>query len=153
MRRIDREIKNLEEIVDVLERCDTIRLGLLGEEYPYVLPLSFGYEVQAGKLLIYIHGAGIGEKHDRIAECNRVCVEADICYGFKETPQGITTLYESMIGFGRIETIEDREARHGLDLILEHANYRDYAYDERALSMTTVHRIRLEKVTGKRNRP
>ena len=152
MRRKDREIKRFEEIVEVLKRCDTVRLGLMGKAYPYVVPLSFGYEVNGEKLVLWVHGAGAGEKHALIEECDRVCVEADLFFGYQETPQGITTLYESVIGLGKIGKVTGNEARQGLDLILKHAGYEGYAYDERALSMTTVYRITLETVTGKRNR-
>lgn len=43
MRRSDREITDFNEIVDVLRRADTIRLGLHDDPYPYVVPLSFGF--------------------------------------------------------------------------------------------------------------
>ncbi len=52
MRKSDREIKEIEAILDVLDRCDTIRLGLFGEEYPHVVPLSFGYAYGEGKVKI-----------------------------------------------------------------------------------------------------
>ena len=60
MRRAENEMSSLADIVDVLDRCDTIRLGLHGSEYPYVVPLSFGYEVANGKVVLYAHGAKEG---------------------------------------------------------------------------------------------
>ena len=152
MRRIDREIKTFEEIVEVVERCDTVRLGMAGEIYPYVVPLSFGYEVVNEKLMIYVHGAKEGLKHELLAKCNRVCIEADICHGFVETERGITTLYESVIGFGIAQKVEGKEARKGLELILAHSGFPNEPLSDKALSITGVYKIMLDKLSGKRNR-
>ena len=38
MRRKDREVLDRTEIFDMLNRCDTIRLAVQGEPYPYVCP-------------------------------------------------------------------------------------------------------------------
>ena len=42
MRRSDREIKEMTEMVKVMEQCDVCRLALNDEGYPYILPLNFG---------------------------------------------------------------------------------------------------------------
>lgn len=42
MRLKNREINNFNEIVDVLERCNTLRIAFRGDEYPYIVPVSFG---------------------------------------------------------------------------------------------------------------
>ena len=43
MRRMDRALKTPEEILRVLDGCETIRLALQSDTYPYVVPLSFGW--------------------------------------------------------------------------------------------------------------
>ena len=43
MRKADREIKNKEEIIDIIKRCDVIRLAFNNGDYPYILPLNFGF--------------------------------------------------------------------------------------------------------------
>ena len=48
MRRSDREIKNRDEIIEVMKKCDVCRLAFNDEDYPYILPLNFGMEVQNG---------------------------------------------------------------------------------------------------------
>ena len=40
MRRKDREITDMETMLDILRRCDTVRIGMRGEEFPYVVPVS-----------------------------------------------------------------------------------------------------------------
>lgn len=152
MRRTDREITDINEIVDVLSRCDTVRLGLMGEDYPYIVSLSFGYEVIDGVIYIYFHGAKEGLKQELIANNNRVCVEADIFYGYRGTGFGITTTYESVIGFGTIRLADLDESIRGLDLLMEHCNAGGYSSAEcMKLGTTAVYKITIDKITGKRN--
>lgn len=105
------------EITDILRRTETIRLGLNGNPYPYVVPLSFGYEVKDGKIIIYVHGATESFKHELLVKDNHVCVEADIFHRYAHTEQSVTTEYESVIGFGKAETFTNEEAVKGYDKI------------------------------------
>lgn len=151
MRRSDREIKDIESILDVLNRCDTLRLGLYGDDYPYVFPLSFGYDYDGGKVKIYFHGAKEGLKHTLIAKNNRVCVEGDLFHAYRKTPQSYTAEYESVMGFGTIKKAEDETAVKGMELILKHCHVMDYPA-EKCISMgkTKVYEITLDVITGKK---
>lgn len=151
MRRTDREITDFDEIVGILNRADTIRLGLQGEEYPYVVPLSFGFKAEAGAIALYFHGAKEGLKHELLRRNPRVCVEAGIFHRYAQVPNGITTQYESVIGFGTASLVEGGEAAHGVALLLEHCGYAGFAYDPKALEAMAVYKIALESWTGKRN--
>ena len=42
MRRADREVKDVNEMIEIMKRCDVCRLALNDEGYPYILPLNFG---------------------------------------------------------------------------------------------------------------
>ena len=151
MRQNKREIRDFDQITEVLSRCDTIRLGINDSPFPYVVPLSFGYETRDGKILLYIHGAKEGLKHDLLAKDNHVCVEADICHRFADTGHSVTTIYESVIGFGQAEKVFGEEAMLGLKLLLEHCGFPDYPICEpKMLEVMTVYRITLDSVTGKK---
>ena len=150
MRKSNREIKAFDDIVEVLSRCDTIRLGLNDSPYPYIVPLSFGYEVDNGKVVIYIHGAKEGKKHDLISKDNKVCVEADICHRFVRTEDSVTTEYESIIGYGKAEKANQEDTIKGLNLLLEHCGYKGFEYRLSTLEFLTVYKITLDSITGKR---
>ena len=47
MRQENREIKEFNEIIEVMKNCDVCRLALNDDEYPYILPLNFGMEIVA----------------------------------------------------------------------------------------------------------
>ncbi len=56
MLRKDREITNEAEMIDILRRCDTLRVAFLDDEYPYIVPVSFGMEVDGENIVLYFHG-------------------------------------------------------------------------------------------------
>lgn len=78
MRRIDREVKDKTEIFDILAKCQTIRVGISGDKYPYVVPISFGIEIKCGKAIIYFHCAQQGLKIDLLKKNSFVCVEGEV---------------------------------------------------------------------------
>ena len=155
MRRKDREITDYKEMLDLLYRCDTIRLGLVDNGIPYVVPLSFGLDLTRGEPVIYIHGAKSGKKIDCIHQNKNVCVEADIFYKVEPWTMGITARYESVIGFGEIfEVTDEVEKEYGLKSMLEHYNHLEHPVDNcRGLPYTAVYKIVLHSLTGKRNLP
>ena len=136
MRRKDREVTDQKEIFDILNRCDTVRIAMQGEKYPYVVPVSFGAEMQDGKPVIYFHCARQGLKVDLLKENPAVCVE-------------------SVIGFGKCRFLTDsEEILHGLKVLTEHYGYYDYSLEScRSLQYVFVGKIVLDEITGKRNLP
>lgn len=151
MRRKDREVTSLDQILDILQRCDTAHLAMSGEDGPYVVPVSFGFEARQENVLLYFHGAKQGHKHALLARDKRVCVEASIFHRYCETGHSFTAEYESVIGFGTARLCEGEEAAHGIELLMEHCGFP--GYDGKpcaALGATAVYCVTLTKVTGKR---
>ena len=77
MRQENREIKEFNEIIEVMKNCDVCRLALNDDEYPYILPLNFGMEIVDGKVNLYFHSALEGYKADLIKKDNRASFEMD----------------------------------------------------------------------------
>ena len=106
MRKANREITDLNQIIDIIKNTNTIRLGLNDTPYPYVVPVSFGFICNNGKLCFYFHGATIGKKIDLINKNPFVCVEGDIFHRYMDTIKSVTCLYESFIGYGKCEHLK-----------------------------------------------
>lgn len=154
MRRKDREITNRAEMVSILRRCETVRIGMVSDGMPYIVPISFGIEESGEQVILYFHCAPSGRKTDALAQNPHVCIEADIFYKTEQTPHGITARYESIIGFGTAHEIAGDEKLHGLRLLLDHYGYLDYPLDSCPfLSHTGMYKICLTSLTGKRNLP
>ena len=153
MRRKDREITNIKEVFAILQRCDTIRIGFQGEKYPYIVPISFGAEIMDGKPIIYFHCARQGMKLDLLKANAHVCIEGDRFFKTETTDHGITTRYESVIGFGKCGIVSDQdEILHGLRLLTEHYGYFDYPLERcRGVEHLFVGKITINEITGKRN--
>ena len=56
MRRKDREVTEIREIIEIIEKCDVCRLALFAEQYPYIVPLNFGFIYDGAMLTLYFHG-------------------------------------------------------------------------------------------------
>jgi hypothetical protein len=149
MRKEKREIKDFDEILDLIRNMDTIRIGINDEKYPYVVPVSFGYEAEGEKLAFYFHGARVGKKAELIAKNPYVCVEGDIFHRFKDTGSSVTCLYESIIAFGKCELVFGDEALKGINLMLEHCGYSGHSVNEKALPIVAVYKITVDSITGK----
>lgn len=64
MRRKDREITDINEIIKIIDECEIIRLGLADGDFPYIVPLNFAYDVKDNQIAFYIHGAMAGRKYE-----------------------------------------------------------------------------------------
>lgn len=74
MRKKEKEIKNFNEIIDVIEKCDVLSVAFFDEDYPYTIPLNFGFNhnLENQELNLYFHGANEGKKIDLINKNNKV---------------------------------------------------------------------------------
>ncbi len=150
MRREERAIRRPEGIMDVLSRCDTIRIGIADEGVAYIVPVSFGCEWTNGRIAVYFHGAKEGRKAELLKTLPRVCVEADLCHGFPYIEKsGYTCDYESVIGWGNVELLTGREAERGVRLLLAHCGVKEEGCPQGTMPVTAVYRVVLDEVTGK----
>lgn len=79
MRLAKREITDPEVLKEIVEECDTVRLGLTDAEGMFIVPVNYGYEFteKNGKaeLQLYFHGAAEGRKADALKSQSPVAVE------------------------------------------------------------------------------
>ncbi|GHU82281.1 5-nitroimidazole antibiotic resistance protein [Spirochaetia bacterium] len=156
MRRKDREVSDIEEKLRILGNSKVCRLGMAENNQPYVIPLNFGYEYQDDVLTLYFHGAREGKKIDILKQNSRVCFEVDGGHELIEGKEAwsYSFAYESLIGFGNAEFLENGEEKtHGLNLLMKHQTGKDteYTFDERQLNAVAIFRVRAESFTGKRH--
>jgi len=155
MRRSDREITDFDAVLDVLRRCPTGHLGLVDAQGPYVVPISFGFEVVDGRVVIWCHGAISGRKIAAIRAGGRVCFEADYLNEIvTDVPEAcdMTALYESVIGFGEVRVVADAaEARRGAAVIADrYAPGASSTLPGTLRRNVAVFKIELDELTGKR---
>ena len=153
MRQKNREIKDFNEIIEVMKRCDVCRLALNDGGYPYILPLNFGMEVVEEKINLYFHSALEGYKVDLIKKDNRASFEMDCRHQLQyfEEKGYCTMSYESVIGSGCIRILDEDEKLYALKKLMNHYHESKEAYfNLEAISRTLVYVLEVEKITGKR---
>lgn len=154
MRRKDREITDIQEIKEILDRALVLRIAFYDGEYPYILPLHYGYELdEENHLIFYMHGATVGHKMDLIKESPKVGFELDtdietVSGGEIACKYGST--YSSVIGGGQIEVVEEtKEQLHGLDILMKTQTGRSFAIPEEMLKVTAVFKFTVHYFTAK----
>ena len=153
MRKSDREIKSKEEIIDIIKRCDVIRLAFNNGDYPYILPLNFGFEGKNDKVIFYLHGALEGTKVDIMKKDNRASFEMDTKHELQyyEEKGYCTMSYESIIGRGRIRILPEDEKMNALKKLMGHYHKSEDTYfNPAAISRTLVYSLEVEEMTAKR---
>lgn len=150
MRRHDRSIDSFDEIIELIEKCDTLRIAFSDDDAAYIVPLSFGFEAADGVITFYVHGAKTGRRHELAAKNARVCVETDVCERFVELDGGaLTADYKSFIGWGEISTITGDEAVKGLELLCRHCGFDGMNCSEAVIKNTCVEKIVVDGFTAK----
>ncbi len=148
MRRKRQKLSD-ESNMQILEKMTNGVLALHGDDdYPYAVPVS--YALHDGK--IYIHSAVEGHKIDAIKRSDKAsfCViEQD-----KIVPEKFTTYYRSVIIFGRIRIINDKEKIYDiLKCIAEKYSPEEKAAMpheiEKSLNHVCIIELTPEHITGK----
>lgn len=153
MRRKDREVTDIQQILHIIGKCNILRLGLFDGEYPYIVPLHYGFEYAENRLVFYMHSAKEGHKLELIADNPRVCVELDgeaelISGG--EVPCMYGSSFASVMGRGTAEIVSDENEKiKGLSLLMKHQTNRDFTISGEMAATVAVIRVTLNEFTAK----
>jgi nitroimidazol reductase NimA-like FMN-containing flavoprotein (pyridoxamine 5'-phosphate oxidase superfamily) len=153
MRRADREISDIREVEEIIKKADVCRIAIANDNFPYIVTLNFGYTADP-QPSIYFHCAHEGKKLDMIARNNRVCFEMDtdheIYSGERACDWGMK--FSSVLGYGNISIVTEKpEKTTGLNCIMKHYSAEvEYHYDEKVFENTTVLRLDIIEMTGKK---
>lgn len=151
MRRKEKEITEVKEIEDILNKADVCRLGLCDNQQPYIVPLSFGFKNNC----LYFHCAKEGRKLDIIKQNPNVCFEAEVDTKlvYDEEACKCTMHYKSVIGNGVAKLI-DKEADkiEALDIIMKHyINRESFEYPAKAIMAVAIIKVEILEITGKKS--
>ena len=152
MRRKDREITDFNEIINIIKKCDVCRIALNDKDFPYIVPLNFGLDIQGKEVYLYFHCAMEGKKLDLIANDNRVTFEMDCDHNFilYEERMSCTMGYESVIGHGVIETVPDENKYESLKILMRQYHAEDFKFNTDMMRVTTVLKMTVIDMVGKR---
>ena len=153
MRRKDREVTNITEILQVVEKAKVLHLALFDADYPYIIPLHYGYEYTDGNLIFYMHSAKEGHKLDLIRSNPNVCIELEsdvelISGGDIACKYGAS--FASVIGRGRAELVSDSQEKiRGLSLLMKNQTGREFIINEEMASTVEIIKAVISEFTAK----
>ncbi len=153
MRRKDREITSLEDINSIISKVKVCHLAMVDNGFPYVVPLNYGYTLHDDVLTIYFHSAKAGRKIDALKENNAVCFE--ISYegelGMHQNPCEYVFYYESVIGFGKVEFVENvQEKCEALTLLMKHQSNKEFIFTKEQADSVCVFKVESKDFVGKK---
>ena len=145
-----KQVLSDEECIEILKKEPRGILSVLGDgDYPYGMPMNHFYNDEDGK--IYFHSGAKGHKVDAIARNPK----ASFCVydqGIHENGNWYLTI-RSVIIFGKIEIIEDREKVYDIARKLSHKFTNDEEYIENEIvhsgPKTLMFALVPEHMTGK----
>jgi uncharacterized protein len=152
MRKKEREITDRGVLEELLRRCKICRLGLYDGEWPYVVPVNYGYANGS----LYVHSSLKGRKMEILRAHPRVCFEVDLDVEVVggARPCDYTAHYKSIIGFGQAVLLEDEAGKlEGLRAIMRHYGGPTEGFRPEVVPKTAVIRIDIVSMTGKANPP
>lgn len=153
MTRREREITDLEEIRQILDKAKVVHLGLCDGDQPYVLPMNYGYVMEDGRLTLYLHGAKTGYKYEMIGRNPRVSfeMECDVMPFEGRMACQYGTSYASIIGRGRAEIVDDvQEKIEAMEILMKTQTGKEFSFDEKLVSIVRVIKITALEFTAKK---
>jgi len=141
-----------EQIRHILDTAKVLHLGLSVSDEPYVVPMNYGYTMEEGKLVLYLHSAVKGKKLDMMRanpkvffsiDCDRMPFEGRVAcqYGL---------VYSSIMGRGTATIVEDvEEKKQAMSLLMKTQTGKDFTFENRLVSIVAVIRIDVSEYTTK----
>lgn len=146
------EVTDQNEILEILDKCKIVHIGMADEGMPYVVPMNYGYEMEGGSLTLYLHGAPEGYKLDVMKKNPNVFfeMECDVNAFDGNLPCQYGTSYTSLMGRGTAEILEDpQEKQDALTIFMKSQTGKDFSFNEKMVSIVSVIRIRVDSYTAK----
>lgn len=153
MRRSDREVVDLDEILEIIKKCDVCCLAFFDKDFPYIVPMNFGVILDEGHISLLFHGANAGKKLDLIKKNNKVAFEMDCSHKLilGEKACNATMEYESVCGNGIIEILNEHEKVDALTALMnQYSPNKNHVFLEEQVKAVTVFKLVVNEITAKR---
>lgn len=125
MRKFESQVHDRAMIAAILEMIPIVHVGVQDGDWPYVVPMSFGYEMEEDRLLVYLHCAREGHKVELWRSNPRVSLTFSCFQNRPNDPyRGSIHDYRSVMANGVIRRLERGRSGglhgRGVQAILRH---------------------------------
>ena len=148
----ENQVTDPDQIRRILDTAKVLHLGLSVNDEPYVVPMNYGYTMEDGNLVLYLHSAVRSRKLDMIRanakvffsiDCDRMPFEGKV-------PCQYGLVYSSVMGHGTAQIVEDAEEKmRAMTLLMKTQTGKDFTFNERLVSIVAVIRIDVAEFTAK----
>ncbi|KOH42618.1 pyridoxamine 5'-phosphate oxidase family protein [Sunxiuqinia dokdonensis] len=153
--RPNRELTQESEMADILKNGKFAVIAMCRENEPYVVTLSYGYDVE--KKSLYFHCAPQGLKLEFLSCNQNVCATVIDDGGY--IPGACEHEYQSVVFWGNMQIVSDlEEKKHGMSIILHHLEDNDFVVSEKMVksekyySKMELLRLDIKQIHGKAGR-
>lgn len=154
MRRSDRQVTDLQEILQIMDQCDVCRLGFIDTEVgmPYVVPLNFGYARSGDHITLYFHSAREGRKVGLIRRGGTVAFEMDCGHRLVPSDKAacdFTMMFQSVMGLGTLREVPEEERAAAFRTLMAHYTDQDLPFADAMLARTWMFAVEVNEISGK----
>ena len=114
--------------------------------------MNYGYTLEDDRLVLYLHSAVRGKKLDMIAKNSKVFfeIDCDLVPFEGAVPCQYGMSYSSIMGRGTAVIVEDvQEKMKAMSILMKTQTEKDFAFQERLVSIVSVIRIDVAEYTAK----
>lgn len=155
MRRKDREVKDVKQILEIIDECQIMRLGLTDGDFPYIVPVNFAYVLENGQIFLYFHGAVAGRKFDLLTTHPYCSFEMDQPVKLEcDREKGDATMrYKSVMGTAVATLLDNQKKEDAMDhfIMARNQETRGLKYNKAKLLETSVFELKVLSITAKAN--
>lgn len=155
MRRKDREVTDIDELMQIIDQCKVCRIAMQDNEGLYIVPMNFGYNYENNQLVLFFHGAKKGRKVNALKENSDICFEMDCEHSLITADVACQYAYsfKSIIGNGKAIFIDDvEEKKTALTTLMKHQTGKQFSFDDGMVNSVSLFKIIVDNYSGKDHR-
>ena len=153
MRRRDREVTDENAIRSILDSARVVHLAMIDGDRPYVVPMHYGYTLENGRLILFLHSAKEGRKVDVLRQNERVAFVLEtsvVPVSGGDLPCKYGAAYASVMGEGTASfLINPVEKMAALAVLMQTQTGRDFSFTPDMADSVAVLRIDADIFTAK----
>ena len=146
------QITDPQQIKHILDTAKVLHLGLAVDNEPYVVPMNYGYVMEDGQPVLYLHSAVRGKKLDMIRSNPKVffSIDCDRMPFEGRVPCQYGLVYSSIMGRGTARIVEDvEEKKQAMSILMKTQTDKDFTFEDRLVTIVAVIRIDVAEYTAK----
>ncbi|MBI0029522.1 MULTISPECIES: pyridoxamine 5'-phosphate oxidase family protein [unclassified Gilliamella] len=143
-------------MIDILDHTDVICLAMNNGDFPYIIPVNFGFELTSNnQLIFYIHDAKVGTKVELLKQNRLFSFELDTGYQLitNEKAYKYSFNYASVIGNEYATFIEEPSAKiEALQIMMNKvAPNKNFSFTEGNVRPIIVIKIEVQAYNAKKH--